>query len=97
MLTEKKLLERLEGIVQLKDVPTNSQIYDYITERQVSGIHRRTEVVFIFRNLGEKYSYCHLKGQPDRIIHLSTLTPLIKHKDGYRIAPEATRGATEVK
>lgn len=97
MLTEKDLLDKLEGIVQLKDVPGNFPIYDYITERQRNGIHKRTEVVFIFDWTMGQYSYYHPKGLPGRTIYLSINTPLIQHKDGYRIAPEATRGVTEVK
>lgn len=42
----------------------------------------------IFGSIDGMYSVCWVDGKPDKIVHLSATTPLIKYKDGYRLEEE---------
>lgn len=45
------------------------------------------EVTIIFDHLDGMYSYCYLKGEPKKLVHLSVSMPLIG-QDGYYTVEE---------
>lgn len=69
---------------KLIDIPTGSKIYEDMVNQDGTVLPGPV----IYDHPDGMYSYCYLESDPSQIAHLSLGTPLIKHKDGYKIAKE---------
>lgn len=49
---------------------------------------KREPITIIFGHIDGMYSYCWLKDDEEKLVHLSASTPLEKHKDGYKVVEE---------
>jgi hypothetical protein len=87
-MSEQQLLERMEELTLLYNLPKGSKIYTKVV-RRIDGRDEYEDGVVILDHVDGMYSYCYLQNRPDKLIRLKAWTPLIKFKDGYKIAPEA--------
>lgn len=74
-----KRIPRLKRKFKLSEIPMDSKIYGY----EISGEDEGT--VIIFKHLDGVSSHCHVEGKPEKIVHLSPSTPLVKYKDGFKL------------
>lgn len=87
-MSEQQLLKRMAELTLLYNLPKGSKIYAR-TARRVNGMDQYKDSVIIFDHIDGMYSYCYLQDEPAKLVHLKAWTPLIKFKDGYKIALEA--------
>ena len=43
------------------------------------------DVIIIFGHLDGAYSYCWIKDEPEKQVHLWASTPFTEYKDGYKV------------
>ena len=89
-------MDKMDNITQLYNIEKGSKIYEKVGERK-NGMWEYKDSVIIFDHIDGMYSYCYVENHPNRVLHLKAWTPLVKYKDGYKIAKEATSGAKQHK
>lgn len=69
---------------KLYEIPRGSKIYgfEFISE---GGDEKNEEKIIQFNHIDGAYSHCNIWGEPEKTLHLSASTPLVKYKDGFKL------------
>lgn len=80
--------DRLKRRCQIYELPRHRgiKIYGYAVLGEEETDERGN--VLIFNHVDGMFSHCHVEGKPEKVVHLSATTPLVKYKDGYRLEEE---------
>lgn len=77
----------MEKVIRLYDLPPRPE--NPIRIYGLSG--NGGKIVVLYHHIDGMYSYCTVEDDKSNDLghtHLSVSTPLVKHKDGYKVAPE---------
>lgn len=82
-------------VIELHQIERGSLIYEDVQVGDPDTVLTTVKGPIVFDHLDGMYSYCYLQRDHDKVIHLYRFTPLVKYKDGYKIAKETDDGRNE--